>query len=470
MNGIPAIAVVGDGCVGWLAAAILAMRVGGEPITVIPTEDGDHGLGPFGDAVIAPPEWQLRPIASRLAEAGFDREAGISPSLGIAFSGFSLSPWFLPFGQTGAPFRNVAFYHLVTRLRLAGHQLRLSNYSLAALAAQANRFAPPEADARSIRSSLSYAAHLDVNGLSRALETLARRMGVRVLDAPCLAPRLGAEGIEELLLAEDGRFRSDLYVDTTGEIALLAGALPGDDFEDWGTALPCDAAISRYETGNAFPYALHRASETGWSAEIAMAGRRLVTDFLSSKATPVPYGAARFRQGMRPRGWNANCVAVGAAGMLLEPLLGTPLLSATTAIERIADLLPHGRACQPEASEYNRLNRMEGACLRDAVAAIWALNGRSGQAIWEQARQAPRSMELERKLELFGSRGIVPMEDAELIDEADWTTLLDGMGLHPDRHYVRALAIPPSDIEAHLLRLRERLIGAVREMPAARPY
>lgn len=469
MSGFPRIVIVGDGLVGWLAAAMLGERLRGD-ITLVPTEVTDHGLGPFGDAIVALPEWQAKPIARALPQDWLLRNAAQSHALGMAFTGWASggAAWFLPFGDCGAPVGHADFRHLATRARLEGHAVRLADYSLAALAAQAERFAFPDEDPRSPRSTLAFAAHLDADGLSRGLRALAIRAGVRVAEAPLRTALTAGSGIEALMLVDGSRQEGDLFIDATGSSALLAGEALGVRWQSWKRWLPCDAALSRRVDDDVAPppYSLSSAHDRGWMRTVPLRGGRVVTDIFAAGADALPEGAVRFESGVRERPWVANCVAVGAAAMLVEPLLGTPLLTATTAIERLMNLLPSRPDCHAEAAEYNRLMLSEAERLRDAVLALWKTNGRVGEPLWDGVRNRDVPEALSRKLASYVSRGYIPLEDEELFEAQVWVSILDGQGVHPRRHDPQASAIPMEQLLGHFAKVRQRLIDEVRAMPS----
>lgn len=463
MSGLPQIVVAGDGVAAWLAAAVLAQRLGrGNNIRIV-GDGGGHGLGPFGDGLVGLPEWQQTALAQALPADLLQRHAALNPVLGIAYAGWAAAgtTWFLPFGDCGAPLGTVPFPLLAARARLAGRRIRLADYALASLAAQAERFALPADDPRSPRSMLAYAAHMEADGLAAVLRAFARSLGVSEVAAPMRAPVQGPHGLSALALADGGQCAGDLFVDACGR---LGGA---KSWESWGHYFACDAVRQRIEPEPApAPYALMTATDGGWTASVPVAGRRHVTELLATADGALPAGAVRFDPGALAQPWSGNVVAIGAAALLVEPLFGTALLTATTAVERLAGLLPHKAGSPVEAAEYNRQTQLEAAALRDLVLAPWRTNGRQGLPIWDAERAAPVPEGLARKLALYASRGSVRIEDGELFEASDWALLLDGQGVHPRRVDATTLAPSMEQVDAHLTRLRARLIDEVRGMPA----
>jgi tryptophan 7-halogenase len=443
------VAVVGDGVAAALAATVLARA--GVPVLAVPTGTGGTGLGPFGPAVIGLPDWQATALAAALGPV-----PGQSFALGVAFGGWAAErgDWFWPFGDSGAPLGTLPFPQVVARLRAQGQSVALADYALAALAARAERFAPPSADPRSPLSTLAVGVHYPADALAATLRRLAP-----VRTTPPINGVAVAEGrVAALRLADGATIAADLYVDATGEAAHLLSAL-GSRWESWRDWLPCNRAdATAAPDPRTPPYALHVADPDGWTATVPLDGVRATTRF-SVDGPGVAYDS-----GVRPAAWTGNCVGIGAAAGLVEPVLGTPLLLAHNAAQRLLNLLPHAADHAVEAAEYNRLTAAEHARTRDGAVALWATNGRAGEPVWDRQRdRAPP--ELDWKLRLYRSRGRVPLLDDEPLSRADWFALLDGQGLRARRLDPQGAAVSDDAVAAHAARLRDRLADTVRRMP-----
>lgn len=452
------IAIVGDGLLPALAAVTLAHRLErGDELTVIATGRGLDGLGPVGHAVAALPDWQRSPAIAALPDAVLLHDRAASFSLGLAFAGWAQAPWFLPFGDSGAPIGAVAFHHLLARQRAAGNSPRLADFSLAAMAAQAERFAFPGDDPRSPLSSLAFGWHFDAGALAAALARFAGEQGVRATAAPLARVETNGPQIEALHLADGSRIEADLYLDCTGTEALLIGETLGVPYASWRHWLPAHRALVTVtsEASPPPPYALRLATPDGWISETPLAGARATATYFAQEA---PADALPCESGIRSAAWSGNCVAIGASAAFVEPLLGTPLLLAQNALDRLARLLPAPGSTGVEAREFNRLHLSETECARDMAMTLYAT------APATRITDLPDT--LARKLDLFASRGVVPMYDDELFEASDWIAMFDGQGLRPRRIDPLAAALPDDRIASHLARLRDRLIATLRAMPS----
>src|SRR5690606_37237522 len=166
---------------------------------------------------------------------------------GIALSGWAdpAAAWFQPFGDVGATLGHVPFHHIVMRLRHEGMSLRLANYSLAALAAQAGRFARPGNDPRSVLSTCRYGLHLDTAKLTEFYRAAATAEGVTGVDGPVEDVELANDGGIAAIVCPAGTIEGDLFLDATGVEAKLAGRCMNVPWEDWSEWLPC----TRYAAG-----------------------------------------------------------------------------------------------------------------------------------------------------------------------------------------------------------------------------
>ncbi|MDP8993473.1 MAG: tryptophan 7-halogenase [Pseudomonadota bacterium] len=487
------VVIVGGGVAGWMAAAALAraLPVPHYAVTLVETAGEDRSLGCFGPAEASLPS--IRRWHSRL---GIDEDelvgtAGGSFTLGIAFSGWSRPghAWFAPFGEIGATLGSVPFHHLAARLRASGQRLRLADFSLAAIAAQTGRFARPAEDPSSVLSSYSYGLHLPRCGYREFLQQVALRAGAALVPGPFSRAELADDGRIAAVVLEDGaRVEGDLFIDCSGPHAsLIEGAL-ATGFESWRRWLPCDrAAEFLCQAGAApVPYSHNAAQGGGWSRTVPLQGRTGEAFVYCSAFVPEEAAQAQalgglsgpaqserrssFEPGRRRLLWNRNCIAIGAAAALLEPIHPTSLHLVHSALERLIALFPEDADAPAEAAEFNRLGIAELERLRDFAILPYKLNGRVGEPFWDACRAMEVPDSLGYKIELYRSRGRVPLYDGDMFEEADWVALLDEQGVRPRRYDVMADRVPPEYLYRHMARVRELVLKGAASLPPHGEY
>jgi tryptophan halogenase len=184
---------------------------------------------------------------------------------------------------------------------------------------------------------------------------------------------------------------------------------------------------------------------------------------LSEAAGP----ATAFRQGTRPAPWARNCVAIGDAATVIEPLDFTNLHLAHSAIDRIVAMLP-GRACHPlEIADYNRQAQAEVVRVRDFVLCHYA-TARRLEPFWQPPRDLPDS--LARTLALFTERGRLPFFEEETFARDDWLAVLLGQGALPRRVDPLIDSTPADESERAMAAYRAAIQQAVLRCPSADAY
>lgn len=494
LGGDPArrIVVAGGGVAGWMAAAALARSLEGRAEVLVIDEGGeDQGLGGLSDAGASLPSTRRFNAMIGLDEAELFASGRTSFGLGIVFTGWHRADqsYMQPFGEVGAPVGPVAFHQLVGRARAEGATLRLADYSLAALCAQAGRFARPSADGRSPLSSYDYGLHFRLADYSEALRRVAERSGARSKRGRVDGLDRRPDGnIAALRLSNGERIEGDLFVDCTGSEARLLSQI-SPDFVDWREWLPCDRALSASVRDDRTPalFVHAEAHRAGWRRSIPLEGRRSETlvyasDILSDddaaeavrstveSTADGPLRRSAFRTGHRREIWSGNCIGLGAAAAVLDPVESPTLHLLQNAVTRLISLFPAAARSPVEAAEYNRLTVSELERARDLAILHYKANAREGEPLWDRCRALEIPESLAWKIELYRSRGRVPLYDEEVYDETSWIIAFDEQGLRPRRYDPLANGIEPAQLESHFRRVREAIVAAARRVPPYSEY
>lgn len=477
------IVVVGAGVVGATAALALARALppSGYRITVVPTAQDAEDLGIGASVEASQPS-----IRAFHAELGIDEAALVgngvaSFSLGTAYTGWmgaDARPSFAPFGDIGAPLGGVAFHQFVTRLVQSGHPLRSTDFSIAALMAQAGRFTRPSDDPRSPLSAFTYGLHLHSAAYAEHLLALAERLGARRLRSTVASVQRSAAGVELVELADGSRLSAQLLVEASHGGLAAAG--------DWEPFFGTDRLLrwDRADDAPPAPYGLVAAHRAGWHRSIPGPGR--VGELLAystadledkqalalARQAGVPDGLqpVAVSPGRRDQPWVGNVIAIGGAAARLEPLAPVALHCAQAQVRRLLRLLPATADMSREAAEYNRETIAELDRTQDHLQLRYALNARRREPFWDRARAAPVSAALADKIRLFRSRGRVPLLDGDEFGEPDWAAALEAHGIVPERYEALADGVPLEQLTGRLLRLREIMLQAIAPLPRHGDY
>ncbi|MCZ8135880.1 MAG: tryptophan 7-halogenase [Porphyrobacter sp.] len=490
MTGAPApltsIVIVGGGSAGWMTAAALADAVGQTcAITLIESEAiGTVGVG---EATIPP----IRHFNRRLGidEATFVRETQGSFKLGIQFVDWGRlgHTYFHPFGQYGAEFDSVPFYHHWMRESLAGRvDGPIDDFSMCWAMAKAGKFTHPSPDRRLIQSTFDYAYHFDAGLYAAFLRRFAEARGVvrkegRVVD---VALR-GDDGFIDSVTMESGeQVAGEFFIDCSGFRGLLIEEALEAGYDNWQHWLPCDRAVAvPCERGEFTPYTRSTAKPAGWQWRIPLQHRTgngyvHCSQFISEDdasatllasldgkalADPRPL---RFVTGKRREFWKKNCVAIGLSAGFMEPLESTSLHLIQYGILRLIALLPDTAMSPLLAREYNAQTAVEYERIRDFLILHYKACERDDSELWRYCASMPIPDSLQYKIDHFREYGLLVADGHELFANPSWIAVYLGQGITPARAPALAAMRAGVPVAERLAQVRAAMDEAVAAMPS----
>ena len=437
-----------------MTAAALSDSLGEDcEITLIESEMiGTVGVG---EATIPP----IRQFNQRLGidEATFVRETSGSYKLGIQFVDWARvgKSYFHPFGQYGAEFDKVPFYHYWMRESLACRvDGPIDDFSMCWAMAKAGKFAHPEADRRKIQSTFDYAYHFDAGLYAAFLRKFAEARGVKRVEGRVteVAQRSGDGFIESVTLENGDTVGGEFFIDCSGFRGLLIEDALEAGYENWQHWLPCDRAIAVpcANSGEISPYTRSTAKSAGWQWRIPLQHRTgngyvhcsefieesEATETLMSSLDGEPTGeprTLRFVTGRRRKFWDRNCVAIGLSAGFMEPLESTSLHLIQYGILRLIALMPDSEMSPLLAQEYNRQTIAEYERIRDFLILHYKATSRDDAELWRycSAMQIPDS--LQYKIDHFRSHGMLVADERELFANPSWIAVYLGQDIVPQR-------------------------------------
>jgi tryptophan halogenase len=469
MHGRPLrkILIVGGGTAGWMAAAALARKLAGLPVEIRVVESAEIGTVGVGEATL--PHLRFFNASLGLDEADFMRSTKATFKLGIEFRNWGRigDSYIHPFGAFGVDLAGVAFHHHWLRMRAAGDETPLGDYSLPILAARMNRFVYPSGDPAALSSTFSYAYQFDAGLYGRYLRGYAERRGAQRTEGRIVDVTLRPEDgfVSSVTLASGERLEADLFVDCSGFRGLLIEQTLEAGYEEWTRWLPCDRAIAVPCEGvpALTPYTRATAREAGWMWRIPLQhrvgnGHVYSSGFISDEdaeaallaqleAPPIAApNRLRFTTGKRRRQWVKNCVAIGLSAGFLEPLESTSIHLIQLAIGRLIDFLPDLGWDPLDAHEFNRLMDLEYERVRDFLILHYCATERRDTPFWDYCRTMALPDSLLSKMELFRERGYVVNYRDGMFLEPSWIAVYLGQNINPRRYDPLSDAIPEAEL------------------------
>ncbi|MDE1923849.1 MAG: tryptophan 7-halogenase [Gammaproteobacteria bacterium] len=483
------IVIVGGGSAGWMTAAALGNALQRDcRITLV--ESDEIGTVGVGEATIPP----IRVFNQTLGldENEFLRRTRGTFKLGIQFVDWARQGhrYFHPFGSFGRPYELLQLHQYWSRAFRAGRAAPLDEYSMAWVAAQAGRFAPPIPDPRSVLSTYEYAYHFDATLYARFLREYAEARGVRREQGRIVdVGRNGESGFIESVRLQDGRtIEGELFVDCSGFRALLIGATLGVPYEDWTHWLPCDRAVAvpSAVVKPFTPYTRSTARAAGWQWRIPLqhrvgngyvycsdliddeAAARTLLENLDGPALGEPRFLS-FKAGRRARFWEKNVVAIGLSNGFLEPLESTSLHLIQTGIAKLLAFFPDRGFDPLVTQEYNRVAAQEIERIRDFLILHYHLGGRADSELWRRSASMPIPESLRDKIEHFRRYGRLVAREADLFGPASWLAVHIGQFNFPVREDP-LLDYRLNDGVEWLAKLRAAMAAAANGLPTHEQY
>ncbi len=511
VESIQRIIIVGGGTAGWMTAAALCKVYEDKSLEITLVESDQIATVGVGEATIP----HIRYFNERL---GIDEHEFMLATKATYKLGVELSNWgalgdryFHPFGEFGFNTDGVSFYHYWLRARLAGYEAAIDEFSLAAVMAKAGKFAYPSAKRGSLRSTYSYAFHLDATLYARYLrsycednrkcedkikhegkENLKNRF--RRIEGKVVRVQQNPESgdIDALHLESGEILAADFFIDCTGFRALLLNKTLDVGYEDWSHWLPCDraVAVATASTEAPAPYTKVNAQQWGWQWTVPLQhrignGMVYCSDYVSddeaamslqsnlshnklSQNTLGDLNFIQFKAGARSRSWHKNCVAIGLSSGFLEPLESTSIYLIQMAIMTLTDLLPANKNYAAERAEFNSRISLEYERLRDYLILHYHATDREDTEFWARCKNMTIPESLALKLNAFQQSGHILRYGQGLFREPSWAALYLGQGVLPDTFHPAVGGMSDRELKEQLDLFKAEIAAAAAKMPQHR--
>jgi tryptophan halogenase len=488
MSGRPvsSVIVVGRDVDLWLTAAALGRALGPSGVRVSAVELPSR-LRPSDIAATLPP---LEALHAKLGigEAEVLLEASSAFSFGQNFATGSgrLPPFFHAWGSYGRPVEDIEFFHLWRRARREGLNVPLQGFCLTAVSAQNGRMLVPDPASYAFGRT-DYGYHLHMAPYALLLKSVAKSHRVRLHEAQDIAvERSGEESaIAALVLDGSRRLPADLFVDASGADAVLLGGALGVRLHSWRHSLAARRVLcARAPAFTSIPpFAEIRIGPYGWTA---LHPTRAATGIVhacdvgsdddafaaATAAAGIELADTTVRTvdpGMREAPWQANCIGVGEAACVFDPIHDVAIQALQLSIVHLLALFPVTGDFAAERREYNRIMRSRFERVRDFQCALYALSPFDGP-FWQHNRELQMPDTLRHKIATFRARGhIAAMEDETFFPDS-WRILFTGLGILPESLPPAVGRISRQRLQGEMDRSLELIRRKVLEQPQHDKY
>ena len=383
------------------------------------------------------------------------------------------------YGSCGQAINLVPFHNYWIKARGLGLKAEFEDFSLNAVAARQGRFFRPDAETDKL-GEFDYAYHLSTGAYCQLLKQVALKRGVDHLKVARLGeisrdPQSGH--ITTIGLSNGETVTGDLYIDATGADSLLLGQTLETGFESWQHWFPCNRLLSASAPAlTPLPsFSQVSAFRSGWVAQFPLRDRTGIRQVYSSAdmdeqqalesaavVTSTRFGAdsvvTPYAAGCRLTPWSGNCVAIGEAAAVFDPVDNVGIQIIMTGLAHLTSLIPLDGDMTAERKAYNLNVISTFERIRDYQMCRYKLNKRFDQPLWDYCREMPLPDGLAHKIELFEARGhLVEYNDETFIDY-DWWSMFLGHGLIPKAY--DPLADQTADGE--IIQRFQGILGAIK--------
>ena len=471
----------------WFCVNAIARALGPAGVQVVAIELPTR-LKPSDVSATLPP---LEAFHTKLGiqESSLIRATAGSFSFGQNFVSTSggVPNFFHAWGTYGAPIDGSAFFPCWLKATRHGMNVSFQDFCLTAVAAQNGRMLLPD-EATAAFGRTDYGYHLQTMAYAGHLKSISAALGVKIYQAQRGIVERDEQGsIAALIIDGSLRIEGELFVDATGEEAVLIGRSLDVPWTDWRRDFSVDRVLSARAPPftSTPPFAEIRTARAGWTAlhpnRVATGVLHAYSNALSSDeaalestsaAAGVKLADVSFRSvnpGVRPRVWESNCVAVGGSACILDPIHDADLHALQLGVVHLLSLFPVTGEFTAERAEYNQTMRSHYERIRDFQCAFYALSPFAGE-FWQQSRDQSVPQPLAHKIATFRARGeIAPMEDETFFSES-WQAMFTGFGVLPETWPPTIDHISPDRFKQGFRRTLDFIKGKVLEQPTHDGY
>jgi tryptophan halogenase len=484
-NLIKKVVVAGGGTAGWMAAAAIAKLIGGHLGTSVTLVESEQ-IGTIGVGEATIPSLHFFHSLLGINEARFVNQTNATFKLGINFENWRdiNHDYFHAFGVTGKESWACGFQHFWLKAKEFGIETDYGEYNLEWRAAKEYRFG------HLANSELRHAYHFDSSDYAKFLRRYCDQFDVHRVEGMISKVNLDSDSgnVKSLSLKSGQLIEGDLFIDCTGQRALLIDGALGVEYQDWGHWLPCDKAIAvqTKPVRPPVPFTRSIAHDIGWQWQIPLQHRvgnglvyssrhcdqagamKLLGDNLSGELITEPRQIS-FRTGRRTQQWAKNCVAIGLSSGFLEPLESTSIHLIQSGIIRLLRMFPYHGIEPTDVYNYNKETIFEIEHIRDFIIMHYHITDRDDSEFWRHCKTMEIPDSLQNKIQAFRKTGRVFLDKGEMFEDS-WQQVFIGQGLTPEQYHPIINTLSEQEIRQFLDTILSNIDNKLSKIPLHAEY
>lgn len=418
------ITIVGGGSAGWMTAATLIRAFPEKDITVI--ESSDTPTVGVGESTLGGIRRWTRFIG--LDESSFFPETDASVKMSIKFTDFykkDFGSFQYPFGFPYVNEEENPFYYWHLK-KYFYPETDINDFTQSIFPASSlyenNKFSlnrNREFDNFDPGNDVAY--HFDAAKFGKWLkDKYCIPRGIKYIDGTVIDISCNSEGIKYLVLQNDKKIFSDLFIDCTGFKSILLEKALNEPFISYSDMLPNNRAWAtrikyKNRTKELEGFTNSTAIENGWCWNIPLWSRLgagyVYSDkfvepekakeefkkYLCSNKMVIPrtekelenleFKDIRIKVGIHERTFVKNVVAIGLSAGFIEPLESNGLFSVHEFLFKLVDILQRGSISQFDRDMYNVSVKDQFDGFAKFVALHYALSHRDDTEYWKSIQK-----------------------------------------------------------------------------------
>ena len=469
---IKSIVICGAGLAPWLTAAALSNQLPSSiDITVLDTSNSDRA-DVFYDSITNPATYNFHSMIG-LTEADLLMRTRSSFSYGTHYKNWGLTgaTWTQCFHGPFPIWNGVPLTH-----HMIGATQNFESYLVSTQAAIAGKFAHPPSDQSVALSSAEYGYHIHAADLTVLMKIIASKNGVQTVSRDIVSIEHREGKIETLNLTPGESLSADLFIDASGPQAQLISSFEDDSFQ---TQRRLAALYSEQQNSRiGAPVRQLNSEGFGWQSITPLQGIDAVLTVFDPKSEEEARKSHSAKDplhvelsiGERRDAWRGNCVAIGQAAAVTEPISPAPIMLLQMDIQRLLGLIPVAKDFSVETRIFNDAFQLDLENIRLFNSAFHQIENILEAPYWTAAKMSSSSTKLTRKLTQFSNRGLLVNYDLEPFNAEDWTILHYGIGRQPKKKDLFAELSDTSEIRQKLEHMANAIQTIVNKMPPHHIY